>query len=292
MTVENDDGSAEGRHDIARLALYRLGASGPLQVVRDGASLLVHQGHAVVRVRPEGGRTVAEREVAIAQRLMADGVPVTPLLGDLQPWTIEGHVVTGWRWCPAVRAARSADLGALVGALRTATAAGGIGELTPFDPLGHILDVVGDDDHPADRFVREQVAALTEPFADAVAYDPLGACVVHGDLHRENVVVAAEGALLTDLELGGWGPASYDTAAAVVAVRRYGAPTDGLARFLAASDADPRAWPGFEVMVAVSELWVAAWAVSVAHLRSDWAAEADLRVASLRDGTETTWHLH
>ena len=37
---------------------------------------------------------------------------------------------------------------------------------------------------------------------------------------------------------------------------------------------------------------VAAWAVSVAHLRPDWAAEADLRVASLRDGIEQIWHLH
>ncbi|MEO6987335.1 MAG: phosphotransferase [Aquihabitans sp.] len=292
MTAPDGDGSSEDRHDIARLALYRLGGTGPVEVVRDGASLLVHQGDVVVRVRPEGGRTVAEREVAIAQRLIADRVPVTPLLGELQPWTIEGHVVTGWRWCPAVRPARSADLGALVGALRTGTSAGGIGELTPFDPLGHILDVVGEDDDPASRFVRDQVAELTEPFADASVDDPFGFCVVHGDLHRENVVVAAEGALLTDLELGGWGPASYDTAAAVVAVRRYGAPAEGLDRFLDASGADPRGWPGFEVMVTVSELWVAAWAVSVAHLRTDWATEADLRVASLRDGTDRTWHLH
>ena len=283
---------AEDRHDIARLALYRLGATGPVEVVRDGASLLVHQGDVVVRVRPEDGRTVAEREVALAHRLMADRVPVTPLLGDLQPWSIEGHVVTGWRWCPGVRPARSADLGALAGALRSATAAGGAGELTQFDPLGHVLDVVGDDDRPSACFVREQVAALAEPFAAAADTDPLGSCVVHGDLHRENVVVAAEGPLLTDLELGGWGPASYDTAAAVVAVRRYGAPGDGLDRFLTASAADPRSWTGFDVMVAVSELWVAAWAISVAHLRADWAAEADLRVASLRDGSEATWHLH
>lgn len=281
----------EDRHDIARLALYRLGATGPVEVVRDGGSLLVHQGDVVVRVRPEEGRTVAEREVAIAHRLMADRVPVTPLIGDLQPWSIEGQVITGWRWCPGVRPARSADLGLLAGALRTATAAVGIGELTPFDPLAHILDVVGEDDRPSAQFVRERVTALTDPFAEAVDDDPLGSCVVHGDLHRENVVVTADGPLLTDLELGGWGPASYDTAAAVVAVRRYGAPADGLDRFLAASGADPRSWPGFEVMVAVSELWVAAWAVSVSHLRSDWAAEADLRVANLRDGTEGTWHL-
>lgn len=287
----SDGPRVDERHDIARLALYRMAATGPVEVVRDGASLLVHQGDLVVRVRTGDGRTVAEREVAIAQRLMADGVPVTPLVGDLQPWAIDGHVVTGWRWCPSTRQARSADLGMLAGALRTATAAGGIGDLARFDPLGHILDVVGDDDRPAAGFLRERVAALREPFVDAAVDDPLGSCLVHGDLHRENVVVAAEGALLTDLELGGWGPASYDTATAVVAVRRYGAPADGLERFLAASGADPRAWPGFAVLVAVSELWVAAWAVSVAHLRADWSAEADLRVASLRDGTEDLWRL-
>lgn len=279
------------RHDIARLALHRLAATGPDEVIRDGASLLVRRGAVVVRVRPAAERHIADREVALGRRLRSDDVPVTPLVGDLQPWEIDGQVVTAWRWCPAVRPARSADLGALAGRLQAATAAGGPGDLTPFDPLAHVTEVVAGCDGADAVFVRDRVAALTEPFATAAADDPAGSCVVHGDLHRGNVVVAADGPLLTDLELGGWGPAGYDTAAAVVAVRRYGAPPDGLDRFLAAAGHDPRPWPGFEAMVAVTELWVTAWAVSVAHRNPEWAAEASRRVATLRDGAQHRWRL-
>lgn len=266
----------------AELALDRLGADGRSEVVRDGASLLVHRGTAVVRVRPVADRHVADREVALARRLLADDVPVTPLVGDGRPWVIDDRIVTAWRWCPPVREARSADLGALARQLRERTASAGPAGLAAFDPLGHVLDVVAGCDGPNAAFVTERALALREPFDRATADDPLGSCVVHGDLHRGNVVVSADGPLLTDLELGGWGAAGFDLAAAFVAVERYGAPAAGLARFLDAAGADPTGRPGFDALVAVYELWVTAWAVSVAHRRADWAAEAENRVATLR----------
>lgn len=277
--------------EVADVVLHRLATTGPREIVRDGASLLVHRGDVLVRVRTGEGGHVAEREVALARRLLEDGVPVTPLVGDAQPWTIEGWAVTAWRWCPPVRDAGPDDLGALARLLRERTADGGPESLGRFDPLGHVLDVVAGCDGPNAAFVAERAEALREPFSRASAEDPLGDCVVHGDLHRENVIVTEDGPVLTDLEMGGWGSASYDLAPAMVAVRRYGATTDGLDRFLEAAGSDPRDWPGFGALVDVFELWVTAWAVSVADRRDDWAAEADLRVATLRDGVDRTWRL-
>jgi len=278
------------RHRAARVALDELTGAGTDTVIRDGASLLVRRGDVVVRARPAAERHVAERELALALRLVADAVPVTPPVLD-RVLAVDGQVLTSWRWCEPVRSARSADLGLLAGHLRRC-AAGGPGGLAAFDPLGHIAEVVADaGDGPDARWVRRRVEELRAPYAAAAADDPLGATVVHGDLHRGNVVVAAEGPLLTDLELGGWGPASYDAAAPVVAVRRYGAPTDGLGRFLDGLGVDPTGAPGFATFVDTYELWVTAWAVGVAPRDPAWAAEATRRVAALRDGADHRWQL-
>ena len=122
--------------------------------------------------------------------------------------------------------------------------------------------------------------------------DPLGRAVVHADLHRGNVVWSSAGPLLTDLELAGSGPPSYDAVPTVVATRRYGAPPVDLVEFLRGFGPDPTAWEGFEHLVAVYELWVTAWAVGNGHRDPAWAAEARRRVATLRDGADHTWSLH
>ncbi|MBX3313065.1 MAG: phosphotransferase [Actinobacteria bacterium] len=273
-----------------------MGAIGQEEVVRDGAALLVRRGDVVIRVRPDDEVTVAQRELDLARRLLADGVPVVEPVPDAAGGTglrrADGFVATAWWWVRVDRSATPADLGALAGRLRTETAARGPGGLDPFDPIAHILTVVGDCGDDADVcFVRDRAEELRGPFGRAAAEDPLGASVVHGDLHAGNVVVGEDGPRLLDLELGGWGPASYDTAPAVVAVRHYGATTEGLVAFLDASGANPTGWPGFETLVEAYELWVTAWAVSVAHRRADWAAEAARRVATLRDGAEHRWRL-
>lgn len=284
-----------GAERLAARALDRAGAHGADVVVREGASLLVRRGDVLARVRPDADAPIAQRELTLAGRLLADGVPVVEPIGPSLERG-EGHVVSCWRWVDAVRSATPEDLGALVALLRVATASRGADELWAFDPIGHVEAVVGDcGDEPDVCFVRERADALLAPFAEASAADPLGAAVVHGDLHAENVVVGHDGPRLLDLELGGWGPASYDLAPAVVAVRRYGAPSGELDQFLAAAtsglERDPTARPGFETLVDVYELWVTAWAVSVAHRRSDWADEAARRVATLRDGVAHRWRL-
>lgn len=262
-------------------------------VVRDGAALLVRSGTVLARVRPADGAATAQREVEVARILAAAGVPVTPLVDPAeQPWPIGDTVVTAWRWVDVAAPAAPRDLGLLARSLRERTTEAAA-RVATFDPIEVILGAVS---HlPADdvdaAFVRAQAEELAGPWADAAADDPLGHAIVHGDLHAGNVVVGTDGPLLTDLELSGGGPASYDAAATAVAVSRYGRPAADLDAFVHEFGADPRAWAGFATFVAVNELWGTAWAVGVRHLDPGWDDEATRRVESLRDGADHQWRL-
>ena len=86
--------------------------------------------------------------------------------------------------------------------------------------------------------------------------------VVHGDLHRHNVLKTPTGPVLVDLEMSGVGPVCADIVPQVVAVRRYGAPPRVLDDFLAGYGLEASGWPGFEVLVQAYELWTTAWAIS------------------------------
>lgn len=290
----------------AELVLDRLLAAMPIstrpsltpriEVIRDGAALVVRRGPVLVRVRPgsEVSRATARREVQLALLLDDLEVPVTPLVEPVdQPWMVDGDLVTAWSWVDSADPSDSYDLGLLARTLRERTVVA-VGSVPEFDPLAAIVDSVAGLplDDPEARFVRDQASRLTVPYRKSVADDPLGAAVVHGDLHRGNVVDAAGGPVLTDLELAGRGGPSYDATPAVVAVTRYGADPSGLDRFLDGFDFDPRPWPGFGTYLAVYELWVTAWAVGVRDRNPAWATEATRRIESLRDGADHTWHLH
>lgn len=274
---------------------------GEVEVIRDGAALLLRLGPVLVRVRSTAGAPVAEREVRLASVLVGCDVPVTALVDGIeQPWTDDGCVVTAWHWTatvaptdPAAPEVGPAEVGALARTLRERTAGAPSLSVPPADPIGAILEVVAHrraDDADA-AFVRQRAAELADRWSDAASDDPLGRAIVHGDLHAGNVVAGPDGPLLTDLELAGAGPSSYDAAPAAVAVARYGADPSTLAGFLAGFGADPSSWAGFETFVAVYELWVTAWAVGVGHQDPAWAAEATRRVATLRDGLDERWTL-
>lgn len=270
-------------------------AQGDTMVVRDGDALLLRRGPVLVRCRPAAGRATAKREVLLAATLGDLGVPVTELVDrSEQPWTMDGCVVTAWRWVDAIGPAGPADLGPLARTLRERTAGTALALALPaLDPVAAITGAVAHlpSDDPEATFVRHGAAALAEPFADAASDDPLGWSLVHGDLHGDNVVVGPDGPVLTDLELSGAGPAGYDAAPAALAVRRYGHDPSTLETFLSGFGADPRGWAGFVTYVAIYELWVTAWAVGVRGQDPSWAAEASRRVATLRNGTDERWVL-
>ena len=187
-----------------------------------------------------------------------------------------------------------ADLGGLARSLRERTVGTHAFDVPRFDPLTAIRGAVaavpiGD---PQGDFVRLRAQELSADWARIADRDPAGTAIVHGDMHEGNVLRTEAGALLTDLELAGAGPCSYDTAPSVVMVERYGADPATLEEFLAAQGHDPRSWSGFATCLAVYELWVTAWSVGVRDRSLELAAEAAIRVGCLRDQTCEPWRLH
>lgn len=300
MAAGSDTRRAAAELVLDRLVAVRPVASKPVvpftsEVIRDGAALLVRRGPVLVRVRPnnEANREVARREVQFSDLLGSLGVPVTPLVEPVdQPWIVSGNVVSAWSWVERTVRSDAYDLGLLARTLRERTGVA-VALVPGFDPLGAIDAVVSHlprDDADA-TFVRRRARDLAGAWGEAVADDPLGQCIVHGDLHRANVVDGPAGPVLTDFELTGAGGASYDAAPAVVAVRRYGGSADELEQFLRGFGNDPRRWAGFTTYVEVYELWTTAWSVGVRHRDPAWAEESVRRVATLRDGAEHSWNL-
>ncbi|MCU1352522.1 MAG: aminoglycoside phosphotransferase [Acidimicrobiales bacterium] len=278
-----------------------VGPAVPTEVIRDGGALVLRRGSVLVRVRPAAdAAAVAHRELQLTATLADVGVPVTEAVTpDEQPWVVGASVVTAWRWTGGGPPVTDADLGRLARLLRERTGTGASVTRDPaltvpaFDPIEFILHAVAGhpDDDPEAGFVRDRAAELATAWADVDGDDPLGHGIVHGDLHRGNVVSGPDGPLLTDLELSGAGPLSYDAARAVVAVSRYGEDPASLDAFLAAFGAEPRSWPSFATCVGIYELQVTAWAVGVRDRDPSWAGEASRRVATLRDGDDHAWVL-
>lgn len=289
------DGS-DPRWSAAVTVLDRINASATAPtLVREGLSLLVRQDGVLVRSRLRSEEPVAAREVEVGRALTDAGVPVVPLVGATgQPWVVDSCVVTAWRWEEVTGTASPADLGRLARSLRERTTRTHVHDVPRFDPLTAIRNAVAGvaiGDRQGD-FVRLRAQELAADWARIADRDPAGTAIVHGDLHQDNVLVTAEGPVLTDLELAGAGPCSYDTAPAVVAVERYGAAPETLEAFVAAQGHDPRGWHGFATCLAVYELWVTAWSVGVRERSPELAAEAAIRVGCLRDQTCEPWRLH
>ena len=268
-------------------------------LIRSGTALLVRFGPLLIRAWEPARSATAHREVVVARTLVAAGVPTVPLLEPLdQPVVGPGSVLTVWRWLDLEPGVVSpTELGALAGRLRRATA--GHHDIPVFDPLGMIRGLLHTTARPAGAAAAGDLADLgamvdeVEPaWVEAARSDPAGTGVVHGNLHRLNVLRSHEGPVLADLEMAGAGPPSYDSAPAAVAVRRYGADPDDLDAFLAASGHDPRPWPGFEVCCRVYELWVTAWALAGRAATLEVGHEARIRMASLRGQSDDHWHLH
>jgi len=276
--------------------LDRINASAtPPELVREGLSLLVRQDRVLVRSRLRSEEPVAAREVEVGRALAEAEVPVVPLVGGRgQPWIVDGCVVTAWRWEEVAGVPTPADLGGLARSLRERTVGTHVFDVPRFDPLSAIRNAVapvaiGD---PQGDFVRRRAQELSADWARIADRDPAGTVIVHGDLHLDNVLLTASGPLLTDLELAGAGPCSYDTAPAVVMVERYGADPATLEDFVAAQGNDPRSWSGFATCLAVYELWVTAWSVGVRDRSPELTAEAAIRVGCLRDQSCESWRLH
>ena len=254
----------------------------------------------LAKVAPAGpGAGAARREVAVARALAAAGVPavrLAPVPG--QPIAVAGAVVTVWEDAGVLPGEPDpADLGRLARRLHDATAGDpAIAGLPPLDPLAAAADRLAQAEATAAIPARD-VAFLWDVHARLAADwaalpPPPTPALAHGDLHPANVFRTAAGPVLADLELSGVGDPAYDLAPSLVAVRRYGRPSAHHEAFAAAYGADVRDHPHVEVLCAVYELWVTAWAVAAAAAGPDLAAEAAVRVATWRgDPTARPWVL-
>jgi len=251
-------------------------------VVRRGTAVLVELPGARALARVDDGAGRAERQVRVAAALAAAGIPAVRLVGDgEQPVSVHGLDVTCWHLedlgGPTVTPAM---LGRLARRLHDATglesARRGVPAFDPFAAIAEQLSAAeGADRTPPDELLvlRTTLGELAASWPEVVAADPQGICLVHGDLHPDNVLATPDGPRLADLELAGVGPASYDLATQVVGVRRYGADPAELDEFLGGYGAALPTAEVLEPMVAVVELWVTAWAV--AHRGIDDAHEAE-----------------
>lgn len=247
----------------------------------------------------------ARRQVAVARLLRVVEVEAVRTVGPVdQPLATSAGPLTLWAWVPPVgRPAGPRELGQVARRLHDRT--------RDLRPDHHDRNVPSVPAHDSIGTLRAELARaaesgttssddldrlhavadrLTSMWPDAHD-DPLGAALVHGDLHRSNVVAGADGPVLADLELAGWGPASIDVAPQVVAVRRYAAEPAGLEEFLAGYGADPRGWPGLEVLIEAYELWVTTWAVANRGTSERSEREAQVRLDRWRSGSSAPWSL-
>jgi hypothetical protein len=258
---------------------------------------------ALARVDEPARAGDARRQVDVATVLGRAGVPAVSVVGPAgQPIATRAGPLTVWRWVPPtgvpVGPGGIARLARVLhdrtrGLGRPGAAPAGVPVHEPLVAVRFELDRaegVGATT-PADLGTLRRAGADLGARWPAPDDDPLGAAVVHGDLHRHNVVPGPDGPVLADLELAGWGPASVDLAPQVVAIRRYGADPSLLDEVVAGYGADPRRWSAFEVLVDTYELWVTAWAVANRTASPGAEREAEVRLQRWRTGTSSTWSL-
>ncbi|BFV59930.1 aminoglycoside phosphotransferase family protein [Kitasatospora sp. CMC57] len=240
------------------------------------------------------GPAVAERagrELAVAEWLAGQGIPVVrPYLPA--PVLVDGHPVTFWhRLAPAVRPARPADLAPLLRALHALPA-----PPFPLAPRELLAPVdrwlASADGHldPADvAFLRARKAEYQAAIAELVP--ELTAGVIHGDALPRNVRVGPDGPVLLDLETVSGDLREHDLVVLALSHDRYGVPAEEYLEFTGAYGWDVRDWPGFAVLRGARETASASWVAQQAPGNPAALAEFTRRVGSLRDGaTAERWY--
>ena len=260
------------------------------EVVRDASRHVIRFPRAHARTFAVPAPTSAPRhEAEVAAVLAEAGVPATRCLDG--PREVDGWLVTAWREIegidPSGPVVGAATLGDLAGGLHRATASVSPGRVPACDPLGAARSQLARADAAwqAEAEVLGEACDRLEPAWRSMVDDEGDDCaVVHGDLHRGNVVVGADGPVLVDLELAGWGPRAVDAAPTVAFVRWYGRPAADLVAFDTAYGAGLTAVARARDLDEVWALWSACWGLANAHRSTAAAEEAEVRVATVATG--------
>jgi hypothetical protein len=200
---------------------------GPVEVVRSARNLLLRHDEVLVRVE-RGDAAWARRQGEAAAAMAAAGVAVVEAAGG-EPVELDGgRVVSQWRYeeVVAVRECGAAELGAVLATLSRWPG----GETLPPAP---VVEVVrrGTEElsrTEAGRGWAQQLEGMLAPLAgvldpegEVAQGDPLGYGLVHGDLHRRNLLATTRGTVVCDLEVSGAAPRSWDLATTLLRGRRY-----------------------------------------------------------------------
>ncbi|GGY75046.1 phosphotransferase [Streptomyces omiyaensis] len=234
----------------------------------------------------------AEREVALAGRLAAAGVPAVRAAEE-EPRLVEGHPLTFWQPLPeAVRPAEPRDLAPLLRAVHALPVPVDL-ELPRRELLGGVerwLRLAGEAIDPADAaFLRERRDAFAPAAAALVPHLTPGP--IHGDALPRNVRVGPDGPVLMDLETFSSDLREHDLVVLALSRDRYGLDPAAYDAFTEAYGWDVREWEGCAVLRGARETASCAWVAQQAPHNPKALAEFERRVASLRDDDpEVRWY--
>nr|WP_238355036.1 aminoglycoside phosphotransferase family protein [Kribbella sandramycini] len=241
-------------------------------------------GRVVVRIGRAGQVGAARNEVAVSRWLAEVGVRAVEVLDEVaQPVEIDGAPVTFWHELPEHRHGTPREVATVLKRLHASPLPSAF-ELPPVAPFVRLVERIdGAATLSADdrAWLRHQLSRLREAF-DGLP-DGLPRAAIHGDAWAGNVVVAADGPILLDLERFSVGPPEWDLVSTAVRLSTFGTMTaEEYAGFVESYSHDVLEWDGFEVLRDIRELRVTCYAAQRATENPALRSEASLRVACLR----------
>jgi aminoglycoside phosphotransferase (APT) family kinase protein len=262
--------------------------AGGARLIRLGENALFHLSEPDVVVRVARSMDYWEdagREVAVARWLAGQGFPAARTYADVpQPTEAAGRPVTFWEFIEG-RDGDRGDIGVLAGLLsRLHQLPRPEGFALPMDdPLGRVrgrLEAAAVS--VSDReFLLTRLEVLEVELPRLRFLLPTGP--VHGDAHVQNLMIAADGPVLIDLERFAWGHPEWDLSMTAAEYQTAGWWTaDEYARFAAAYGFDVTSWDGYPVLRAAHELKMTSWLAQNIAESGDVADEVMARMRTLR----------
>jgi hypothetical protein len=250
----------------------------------------------IARVEPPGSEQLAKKIVQVARFWANVEAPVAQLVQpENQPIVSEEGAVTVWVRHDAGKSVGERELGRVARSLHESSLQGSTSGLPRAEFLSDVQSWLGRPTSGVGESERQELldraTILASWWKEMASADPLGATLLHGDLHEENAIVTRKGVVLVDLEDSGVGPMSWDFVPVAVSVRRFGRPERRFLEFVEGYGQDPREWGSFEKLCEIYELSIVVWALRCRHLSKDMAKEAAIRLRGFLNGSSETWTL-